>query len=470
MQPNGTRPVIVSFRVEHLLGWGVTLALCLIPIGLWAQIHPLSTIQGFSAIMLAIGRVTGLVGLVMYALNLMYSTRLRFLEYFFGGLNRVYIAHHLLGGLALIMLSLHPLFLSLRYIHTSLKQAALLLLPNGLFPLNALFNTSQQYHGLVLEQWAVFFGILAFWGMVGLLLVTFFVKIPYHIWLLTHKYLGLAFLLAGLHILFITSDTSTATFMKYYILSFVLLGLIAFVYKSLLGRIFIRTYRYSVSNCANLGGDVLQIDMRPERPESQISYKAGQFVFIRFFTAQPGTIPPEWHPFTISSHPDSDKLQITVKALGDYTTALQQLTPGTIAEIEGAYGMFTNRDYKNQNQVWIAGGIGITPFLSMAQALPDSGYHVDLYYSVRTRSELIDFNKLADAHVIRHGNLKLYPYIGDEQTGHLTADFIEQTSGSLDHKDVFLCGPPPMMQSLRQQLKTKSVPGARIHTEEFGMS
>ena len=85
--------------------------------------------------MLAIGRVTGLVGMVMYALNLIYSTRLRFLEHFFGGLNRVYIAHHTLGGLALVLLAIHPLALSLRYITTNLKQAALLLVPNGLAPI-----------------------------------------------------------------------------------------------------------------------------------------------------------------------------------------------------------------------------------------------------------------------------------------------------------------------------------------------
>lgn len=132
MQPRGERQVIISFRLEHLLGWGVTVFLCIVPVILWVQIHPLSTIQGFPAIMLNLGRVTGLIGMVMFALNLVYSTRLRFLERFFGGLNRVYIAHHMLGGLAHIFLAFHPVFLSLRYVTTSLKQAAMILVPNGL--------------------------------------------------------------------------------------------------------------------------------------------------------------------------------------------------------------------------------------------------------------------------------------------------------------------------------------------------
>src|SRR5690242_11037529 len=116
MQPDGSRKIIISFRLEHLLGWGLTIAACAVPVVLWLQIHPLGSIHGFPAIMLNLGRITGIVGLTMYALNLVYSTRLRVLEYLFGGLNRVYIAHHLLGGLAFILLSFHPALLALRYV------------------------------------------------------------------------------------------------------------------------------------------------------------------------------------------------------------------------------------------------------------------------------------------------------------------------------------------------------------------
>ncbi len=469
MQPKGNRPVVISFRLEHLLGWTITFVLCLIPVILWLKIHPLDTIHG--AELLAIGRVTGLVGMVMYALNLIYSTRLRFLEYFFGGLNRVYIAHHLLGGLALIFLSLHPLFLALRYVNTSIKQAALMLLPNGLLPIDALFNTQHVYHGLVLEQWAIFFGIIAFWGMVGLLLVTFFVKLPYRIWLITHKFLGPAFFIAGLHVLFINSDTSTDMVMKYYILSLTILGIIAFTYKTLLGNIFIRRYSYLVKNVATFEGDVVQISMEPRDNTKLMSYKPGQFVYIKFTSDTSNTVRSEWHPFSISSHPGSDQLQLTVKGLGDYTKTLHQLEAGSIAEIEGAYGRFSYKNFKNKNQIWIAGGIGITPFLSMALSLPETDdYHIDLYYSVKSRGELIDFQKLANTSFMRHGNFTVYAFIGDEQNGFLGIDYIEQHSEGLAGKDFFICGPPPMMQSLRSQLKAKSVPGARIHSEEFAMS
>lgn len=467
MQPSGSRKVIISFELEHLLGWGVTILLCLVPVYFWAQIHPVSTIHGFVSIMLNLGRVTGLVGMVMYALNLVYATRLRFLERFFGGLNRVYIAHHLLGGLALIFLSFHPLFLALRYVTTSLKQAALLLLPNGLTPLEGVFNRSSIYHSGLLEQWAIFLGIIAFWGMVGLLLVTFFVKLPYRVWLFTHKFLGVAFFLAGLHVLFITSDTSTHAGMKYFMLTISAIGIIAYVYRTLVGRILIRKYEYTVDDVRVVAGNVTQLRMRPVK--EHMMYKPGQFVFIRFRNAGM-KLSREWHPFSISSGTKDGYLQLSVKGLGDYTNSLIQIKPGAIADIEGAYGRFTYTNTKNPNQIWVAGGIGITPFLSMARSLPDSGFRIDLYYSVKTASELIDWQDLHDIASAKNGNFRVIPYVGDKQQGHLGVDYIETTSGGIKGKDIFMCGPPPMMQSLRKQFKQKGVPGTSLHSEEFAMS
>lgn len=468
MQPSGERKVIISFRLEHLLGWGITIFLCLVPVYLWAQIHPFSTIHGFVPIMLNLGRITGLVGMVMYALNLVYATRLRFLEPLFGGLNRVYIAHHMLGGLALVMLSLHPLFLSLRYINSSIKQAALLLFPNALTPLNALFDTKSIYHAAVLEKWAIFFGIIAFWGMVGLLLVTFFIRIPYRVWLITHKFLGVAFIIGGLHLLFITSDTSNQQALKWYMLIMTGIGIAAYIYRTIMGRIIIRQYEYSVDNVTVVAGNVTQLRMRPIK--DRMMYKPGQFVFIRFRNT--GTkLSKEWHPFSIASGSKDGVLELSVKGLGDYTNFLRNIQPGAIADIEGAYGRFSYQHFKNMNQIWVAGGIGVTPFLSMARSLPeDAQFRIDLYYAVKTKSELIDWKDLYDIAIANNGAFRVIPFIGDEQQGHLTADYIEQMSGGLKGKDIYICGPPAMMQGLKKQMKAKGVPGTSIHSEEFAMS
>ena len=469
MQPNGSRKVIISFRLEHLLGWAITIAACFVPVVLWFQIHPPSTIHGYTGLMLGLGRLTGLVGLVMYSINLIYSTRLRFLERLFGGLNRVYIAHHVLGGLALILLSFHPVFLALRYVFTSFKQAALLLLPNGLTPVEAVFNTKLDSHAVVLEQWAIFFGLIAFWGMVVLLLVTFFINIPYRIWLLTHKFLGLAFFFAGLHVLFITSDTTTHPALMAYMLVWTGLGLVAFAYKTLLGHILIRRRPYIVTEVNVLPGSVVQMALTPER--QPLSFRPGQFVFIRFLDADAAGISREWHPFSISSGTADANLEISVKGLGDYSSKLTALPNGAHAEIEGAYGRFSFVHYRNPQQIWVAGGIGITPFLSMARSLPAGDYRIDLYYSVKTASELISADVLGQIAGSSGGKFRLIPFISDQQNGgFLSADFIEKTSGPVGNFEVYVCGPPPMMMAMRRQFRSKGVPNARIHTEEFAMS
>ncbi|MFZ1801904.1 MAG: ferric reductase-like transmembrane domain-containing protein [Candidatus Saccharimonas aalborgensis] len=467
MQPSGKRTVVISFRWEHLLGWGITILLCIIPVVLWHNAHPLSYIKRPEQVMLALGQVTGLIGTVMYALNLLYATRLRFLEYLFGGLNRVYIAHHLLGGLALIMLSFHPLMLALRFVSTDIKQAALLLVPNGIFPLQALFDDGHIFHQSVLQQWAIFFGIIAFWGMVALLLITFFIKLPYRLWLFTHRFLGVAFAISALHILFISSDVAKLPGLRWYMLAIVIIGTAAFVYKSLLGRILIRRYRYIVRDVTVVAGNVVQIKLEPVG--QPISYKPGQFVFMRFIGAGSG-ISKEWHPFSISSNPKDSALEISIKGLGDYTNKLTALKAGTHADIEGAYGRFSYVNYKNTQQIWIAGGIGITPFLSMSKDIVGSDAHADLYYSVKTESELINWDMLSEQAVGAPHNLRIIPFIGDKQPSYLSVDFIAENSGGLEGKDFYICGPPPMMQSLKKQLRARGVPATSIHSEEFGMS
>src|SRR6185436_20155034 len=100
-----------------------------------------------------------------------------------------------------------PVFLSVRYVTISLHEAATLLLPK-------IGHINRQ-------DLAIDFGMIAFWGLVILLIITFFVKLPYRIWFWTHRFLGVFFFFAGLHVLLITSDVSSDNFLRYYLLSFV---------------------------------------------------------------------------------------------------------------------------------------------------------------------------------------------------------------------------------------------------------
>lgn len=462
MQPQGKRSARATLGWDKP-GWLVTFVLCLLPVVFWlgSQSQGPNFDSSYFALT-SLGQIAGLVGITLYSLNLIYATRLRFLEDWFGGLNRVYIAHHIIGGLALVLLALHPMFLVGRYVGTSIESAAQQVLPS-------LKLENLDFSAKILNQeWAVFFGTVAFFGLVFLMILTFYVKLPYRLWLFTHKFLGVFLFIGGLHVFFINSTVSSNYWLRYYVLGMVVLGLLAFIYKTLLSRILVRKYKYKVGRVVTASGaKVAHIILEPIK--TSVSYQPGQFLFIKFPKSK--GVKKEWHPFSISSSPADGKIRISAKQLGDFTKSLGQLKVGDPAYIEGAYGRFSYRFHKNPNQIWVAGGIGITPFLSMARELnPKHNYKIDLYYCVNTTSEMIDTNSLKRAIGVKKDGLRVFPYVQAKHQQHITAHYISQKSGAIKNKDVYICGPPAMMRSLKKQLKALGVKSKNIHSEEFSLS
>ncbi len=136
---------------------------------------------------------------------------------------------------------------------------------------------------------------------------------------------------------------------------------------------------------------------------------AGQFLFVKF-EGEKGL--DESHPFTISSAPSDDMLRLTIKSSGDFTRHLfANLKVGTSAVVEGAYGMF-NYKTGGEKQIWVAGGIGVTPFLSFLRDLKDDlSHHVDFYYTVRHKEETVFVDEI-EGIVKKYPRLKaLYPFL-----------------------------------------------------------
>lgn len=454
------------FWLERWGGWIIIVFLCALPVVRWFMLNPAGeAFSSFTSGLISFGRLTGLVGFMLYAINLVLSIRRRWLENLFGGLNRVYIAHHLTGGIALVLIMFHPVFLALRYVELStlstFRDAAHYLLPRAL-------HFDSTYYD-VQEAVAINNGIIAFIGMVGLLFITFFVKLPYRIWVFTHKFLGVAFIFAGLHTIMVASDVYRDAPLKVYFILWTIIGFGAFIYRSILGSMFIRRAPYRVGEVAVLPGNVVTVGLQPiARP---IDFKPGQFVFVRFLWSEDNDVSSELHPFSIASEPNpTGAMRLYMKALGDYTVSLKRLTPGTIAEIEGAFGRFMPWRFKDAPQIWIAGGIGITPFLSAARSYGPDKPPVQLFYSVQTRPELIDQAALAEFLPKTYAQFTYFPYVKEEQPGYLSATYVNEQSGGVKGKEIFICGPPPMMKSMRAQLRALGVPNDKIHSEEFSMS
>jgi len=422
-------------------GWLIIAVLSLFPILPWLGIKSLT--ERFVdewTVAASLGQLTGLVGMVLFAINLILSARTKWLDKYLNGLNLVYIKHHQLGAISFSLLLLHPIFLAVKYGQTSWVLAMQFLLPN--------------------ENLPAIYGKAALGLMILLLILTFYVKLPYRIWKVSHKFLGLAYFLATLHLIFVYSDTSQSFLLKGYMLAISLLALSVVFYRTVGGKVLVKKYKYKIEAVDKISSSVVEIAMSPLGPT--MSYNPGQFIFINF--EQAGF--SEFHPFTISS--SGNKLSVAIKNLGDYTSRLAELQIGTVANVEGPYGQFSFHHSVNKKQVWLAGGIGITPFLSMARSLGEqSDYNIDLIYSVKNAKEAVFIDELKALASTRPW-FRVYEFCSNEQ-GRVSADVISKIVGGLLERDYFLCGPSTMMSSLKEQLKNYDIPAELIHSEEFAM-
>lgn len=435
-------------RILARIGWPLLVTLIGLPLLFWTLAEPLG--DRFSTTYLtlsSLGRIAGIAAMVLFCFNVILTVRLKWVEDIFGGLNKMYYVHHLIGGVSLIVILAHPLLLALRAMTVSRRDAALQLLPFA----NDLMTTV---------------GILSLWLFIALMIVTLYIKLPYKTWLLTHKFLGVVLIGVAVHVLLGSNDIRASLPLKYYSITLLGTAVIAFVARTILPNITARRYNYQLASATPLAQNIVELTLRPRG--KTLKPQAGQFVFMAFGG---GGFTHEWHPFTIARYLPDGSFTVIVKALGEYTSALIQVAPNLVGYdvgVEGTYGRFTFESFIRKRQVWIGGGIGITPFLSMAQQIP-SGYQVDLYYCTHSESEIVEWNALVESVNQSDGRLRLIPYVS-ERIGQITAKHITQLSGDVTQADILICGPGPMMHALCDQFVGIGLKRNQLHTEEFAMS
>jgi len=429
-------------QFKNKIGPKIFYLLSFLPVIFWLFAKPLSErFFGLTGWLTSFGQLSGLIGLAMISSSIILITRLKFFEDYFGGLDKVYRFHHFFNSLGFILILFHPLVLAFKYLIFSIQSAARFLLPSSYWPQNA--------------------GIVASAGfMLFLVLSIFFEKNDYQLRKLSHKFLGFVYLFALIHSFFIASDISSNFFLMLYMLFLAVLAIGTFLYRAVLAKWLVKKYKYIVDSVRLLPGRVVEIQMLPTG--EVLNYAPGQFIFIAFNQAG---LEKETHPFSLASSGRDKKLIITVKALGDYTAKLVNLKPGALAEIEGPFGRFSEFGPENHNQIWIAGGIGVAPFLGMARAISDD-VKVDFYYCAQSPEETPFVDELAQMSAAKN-NFRFIPYFSCQQACRLNAEIIQTMSKGLVGKKIFLCGPPAMMASLRSQLVNLKVSPLSINSEEF---
>ena len=384
------------------------------------------------------GEIIGSINIVLMSFALFLSTRPKWAEPYFGGLDKMYVTHRQIATTAFLLIFVHVLTVPISVTGWKLGN---------------------------------YLAVIAFTGIVSIVLITLAPRIAflnrltggtYEGWKNLKRYIGIFFIIAFIHSLTIGNPLHAFIAINWVQLFFIF-GAVSYLYTEVFGRFFKKFLLYTVETVKHPNASTTEVTMRAKK-EPIPKQRAGQFLFVRF----PGDkILNESHPFTISSAPHEDVLRLTIKASGDFTRELfSRLKEGSDAIIEGAHGMF---DYKSglPKQIWVAGGIGLTPFLSFIRDMDGSLAHdVDFYYTVRHAEEALFMNEIRAA---AEKNPRLKARIRCSATeGSLTVEeIVRNTNGNLSEHDIYLCGPLPMIQAFEKKFISLGVPENNIHYEEF---
>jgi predicted ferric reductase len=208
----------------------------------------------------------------------------------------------------------------------------------------------------------------------------------YQDWKNLKRFIGIFFILAFFHSL--TVKALDAKVAITWVMLFFIIGTASYLYTEVFGVLFRQQLPYHVQAVKHPNNSSTEVTLRAQKQPIR-KHRAGQFLFVRF---PGGKGLNESHPFTISSAPAEEVLRLTIKACGNFTRDLfGSLKAGAGAVVEGPFGMF---DYKTggPRQIWIAGGIGLTPFLSFVRH--DGNQLVWTYYTVRHPEEAIFVDRL----------------------------------------------------------------------------
>jgi predicted ferric reductase len=384
------------------------------------------------------GEILGSIVIVLLSFSLFLSTRPKWAEPYFGGLDRMYITHRRTSTSAFLLLFVH-----------------LLTVPISVTDLRI----------------GNYLAMIAFIGIVSIVLVTLAPRIPflskfltggtYDGWKRLHRFIGIFFILGFIHSL--TVKALEALIPITWVQMFFIFGTVSYLYTEVFAGFFKKRVPYTVAGVRHPNQSTTEVTLRPKNAGIK-KQRAGQFLFVHF---PEDRILNESHPFTISSPPHEDVLRVTIKASGDFTRYLfEALQPDMQAVVEGAYGMF---DYKTggQKQIWIAGGIGLTPFLAFIRDMDGNLAHdVDFYYTVRHPEEALFVDEIKAA---AEKNPRFKSHIRCSATeGSLSIDdIVGNAAGNLREFHIYMCGPLPMIQAFEKRFLDLGLPSNQIHYEEF---
>ncbi len=402
---------------------------------------------------------SGVLAISCMSSAMILALRPRWPERWFDGLDKMYRLHKWLGISGLVLAISHWLFVN------GVKWAVgwgLLVKPER--GARAPIENTVEAALRQLRNPAEFVGEWSFYATLLLIVISLIKVIPYRQFLRFHRLLPVAYLILVFHSVILTKFSYWMTPIGAVLVVMMAAGTYAAI-VSLLGRIGVaHRVQGTIADLQSFPGvKVLRktINIEPGWP----GHRAGQFAFL---TSDPRE---GAHPYTIASSWEADAPRMTVfaKAAGDYTSRLEQtLKIGQQVAIEGPYGYFTFDD-DWPVQIWIGGGVGVTPFIARMQHLAidrTTGKTIHLFHSTAGVDDAALQNLVDDA---RAANIHLHIMI-ESRDGFLTGDRIRQEVPEWRDASFWFCGPADFGAALCADFAKQGLPvRKRFHQELFSM-
>jgi len=391
-----------------------------------------------------LGELIGAEAVLLFACSLVLMTLLGPVERAFGGLDRVVIWHRRTAVAGAVLLIPHVALVT--------SPA-----PPGVSGVGLFLGDLALVGIAFLVLWALAPSLRApRWpGMIRRL-----ARASYERWLSVHALTGLFVAAAVAHGAIVDPVLHRSPVL---LVAFVVTGAVglgAYLYRELFASRVVPSHAYRVGEARHVSETALEVGLDPVG--EPLRFNPGQFVVVSFG----GLGSWQRHPFSVTSSPSQPRLELAVKAAGNYTADVhERLHPGLPAKVVGPFGGF---DYRGggRDQVWVAGGIGITPFVSWIRSIDgDFDRSVDLYYSVARRSDAI-YREEIEAAAARRPSLRVHVIATDEEGRLDTHDVV---NGAADRRTLwaYMCGPPAMMKAFEKGLRRSGVPASQIRWENF---
>ena len=396
-----------------------------------------------------------LVAFTILSLQFVVSARFKWIERPFG-LNILFHFHKAMAILASLLLVSHPILLAI-----------------GAHDWSFIFGPGVMWH-----IWLGRIALLIILVHVLLASFRFVIKLNYETWRFVHNLAAVLILPLGFYHSWNAGGDLQLFWMKMLWAALLFAAAASYLGHRVLRPILLRRHPYKVTEVREEADGVWTIQLTPPEGVRRFEYLPGQFHFLTFQRAP--NLPVEEHHWTISSSPaQPGMLSSTIKESGDFTASIGKTRPGDEALVYGPYGRFSYALHPDEHDfVFIAGGIGITPFMSMLRHMRDTRAErcVTLLYANTSEKDIVFSSELAEMERLGVAGLKVVHVLSKPpngwqgERGRLDSDKIKRLAGpELARRAFYVCAPIELMQPTIQALRKARVPAARIHFERFNL-